>query len=149
MSVMPTVGVSLPVYPLVTGPLLHALEHASSVTQSASDEEWEIFMLFAEVVVAAAVPNESIVVIPLTKPGNDEVMDFAYLARSQVMFVPLRTSSKNSDYAVTGNGNKRIKREFRIEKGRKRRKTYKNRVLLKSDASTVGNEHTTVRCHTN
>jgi hypothetical protein len=88
-------------------------------------------------------------VIPLTKPGNDEVMDFAYLARSQVMFVPLRTSSKNSDYAVTGNGNKRIKREFRIEKGRKRRKTYKNRVLLKSDASTVGNEHTTVRCHTN
>jgi hypothetical protein len=39
MSLIPTFGVSLPVYPLVTGPLLHALEHASSVTQSASDEE--------------------------------------------------------------------------------------------------------------
>ena len=86
---MPTFGVSLPVYPLVTGPLLHALEHASSVTQSASDEEGEIYMLFAEVVAAAAVPNESIVVIPLTTPGNDEVMNFSYLARSQMMFVQL------------------------------------------------------------
>jgi hypothetical protein len=86
---MPTFGVSLPVYPLVIGPLLHALEHASSVTQSASDKEGEIYMLFAEVVAAAAVPNESIVVIPLTTPGNDEVMNFSYLVRSQVMFVQL------------------------------------------------------------
>jgi hypothetical protein len=86
---MPIVGVSVPVYPLVTGPLLHALEHASSVTQSTSDEEGEIYMLFAEVIAAAAVPNESIVVISLTTPGNDEVMNFLYLARSQVMFVQL------------------------------------------------------------
>jgi hypothetical protein len=71
MSVFLTVGVSLPVYPLVTGPLLHAFEHASSVTQSASDEEGEVYMLLAEVVGAAAVPKESIVVIPLTTPEDE------------------------------------------------------------------------------
>lgn len=71
MSVFLTVGVSLPVYPLVTGPLLHTFEHASSVTQSASDEEGEVYMLLAEVVGAAAVPKESIVVIPLTTPEDE------------------------------------------------------------------------------
>jgi hypothetical protein len=89
MSVPQSVGVILPVYPLVTGPLLHALEHASSVTQFASNEEGEVYMLLAEVVVAAAVPKESIVVVPLTTPGDEEAMDFSYLARSQVMFVQL------------------------------------------------------------
>jgi hypothetical protein len=89
MSVPQSVGVILTIYPLVTGPLLHALEHASSVTQFASNEEGEVYMLLAEVVVAAAVPKESIVVVPLTTPGDEEAMDFSYLARSQVMFVQL------------------------------------------------------------
>jgi hypothetical protein len=89
MSVPLTVGVSLPVYLLVTGPLLQAFEHASSVTQSASDEEGEVYMLLTEVVGAAAVPKESIVVIPLTTPEDVGVMDLSYLARSQVMFVQL------------------------------------------------------------
>jgi hypothetical protein len=45
-------------------------------------------MLLAEVGVAAE-PKESIVVIPLTTPEDEGVMDFSYLARSQVMFVQL------------------------------------------------------------
>jgi hypothetical protein len=90
MSAPLTVGVSLPVYPLVTGPLLHGFEHASSVTHSALDEEGEVYMLLAEVVGAAAVPQkESIVVISLTTPEDEGVMDSSYLARSQVMFVQL------------------------------------------------------------
>jgi hypothetical protein len=93
MSVPPAVGVILPVYPLVTGPLLHALEHALSVTQFASNEEGEVHMLLAEVVVVAAVTNESIVVIPLTTPGDEEAMDFSSLVRSQVMFAKNLNSS--------------------------------------------------------
>jgi hypothetical protein len=47
-----------------------------SVTQSASDEEGEVYMLLAEFVGSAAVPKESIVVIPLTTPEDEAVMDF-------------------------------------------------------------------------
>ena len=74
----------LPEYQLVAGPLLHALEHASSVTQEVSDEAGEAFLIFAEVLAVAAVPSDSILVIPLTPPEVEEALD---LARSKPMFV--------------------------------------------------------------
>jgi hypothetical protein len=78
----------MPVYPLVIGILLHALEHASSPTQVASDDDGEYYaMALAEVVTAAAVPNEAVIIIPLTPPQDGEVLDFTYLARSHDMFV--------------------------------------------------------------
>jgi hypothetical protein len=46
-------------------------------------------MLLAEVVVAAALPDESILLIHLTTPGDEEVNYFSQLARNQVMFVQL------------------------------------------------------------
>jgi hypothetical protein len=62
MSVSSAVGVQLPEHQLVAGPLLHTHEHASSVTQEVSDEAFEAFLIFAEVLAVAAVPSDSILV---------------------------------------------------------------------------------------
>jgi hypothetical protein len=45
---------------------MRALGHSASVQQEVSDEVGEAYLLFVEVILAAAVPNESILVIPLT-----------------------------------------------------------------------------------
>jgi hypothetical protein len=86
MIVMPTVAVSISVYPLVTGPLLHARARA---VREAVRVGRGIYILFAEVVVAAAVPNESIVMTPLTTPGNQRGHGFLVFGKSHVMFVQL------------------------------------------------------------
>jgi hypothetical protein len=49
---MSTVSVQLPVYPLVDGSLMRALEHSSSVRQEVSDEVGEAYLLFAEVILS-------------------------------------------------------------------------------------------------
>lgn len=88
MSTNAYAGVHLPLYPLVAGPLLQAFEHASSVTTASSDDDGEFYsMVLAAVLAPAAVPNESIIVVPLTPPEDGEVLDFTYVARSQALFV--------------------------------------------------------------
>jgi hypothetical protein len=82
------------VYPLVDGPLMPALEHSSSVQQEVSDEVGEAYLLLAEVLLAAAVPNESIIVVPLNPPEVGEVLNFSYVARRKVMFVQLHEKPK-------------------------------------------------------
>jgi hypothetical protein len=93
MGVSSAVGVQLPEYQLVAGPLLHALEHASSVTQ-VSDEAGEAFLIFAEVLAVAAVPSDSILAIPLIPPEVEEAQNFSYQARSKAVFVQLHEKPK-------------------------------------------------------
>jgi hypothetical protein len=93
MGFSSTVGVQLPEYQLVAGPLLHALEHASSVTQ-VSDEAGEAFLIFAEVLAVAAVPSDSILAIPLIPPEVEEAQNFSYQARSKAVFVQLHEKPK-------------------------------------------------------
>jgi hypothetical protein len=45
------------------------------VTQEVSDEAFEAFLIFAEVLAVAAVPSDSILVIPLTPPEVEEALD--------------------------------------------------------------------------
>jgi hypothetical protein len=59
-----------------------------------SDEVGEAYLLFAEVILAAAVPNESIIVIPLAPPEVGKVLVFSYVAKSKVMFVQLHETPK-------------------------------------------------------
>jgi hypothetical protein len=53
---------------------MRALGHSASVQQEVSDEVGEAYLLFVEVILAAAVPNESILVIPLTPPRLRDVV---------------------------------------------------------------------------
>lgn len=81
-------GVYLPVYQSLEVALLQALEHASLVLPTSSDNEGEFYaMAMAHVLPAAAVPNEAIIVIPLTPPEDGQALDFTYLAASKSMFV--------------------------------------------------------------
>jgi hypothetical protein len=50
--------------------------------------------VICRIALIAAVPNESIVVIPLTRPEVGEVLNFSYVARSKVMFVQLHAKPK-------------------------------------------------------
>jgi hypothetical protein len=83
-----------PQYQLVASPLLNAFERGSSMQQELSDEAGEAFLIFAEVLAAAAVPSDSIVVMPLTPPEGEEVLDFSFLARGKAMFVQLHEKPK-------------------------------------------------------
>ena len=80
-------GVYLPAYQSLEVALLQALEHASSVLPTSSDNEGEFYaMAMAHVLPAAAVPNEAIIVIPLTPPEDGQALDLTYLAASKSMF---------------------------------------------------------------
>jgi hypothetical protein len=96
MSLMSTLGVQAPVYSLVDGLLMRALEHSSSLQQDLSDEVGEAYLLFADVLLAAAVPNESIIVVPLTPLEVGEFFYFSYVARSKVVFVHLHEKNRSS-----------------------------------------------------
>ena len=80
-------GVTIPAYPLASGAMLRALEHAASVVAGHTDDDGECFaMQMASSVPAADVPANSVVVIPLDAPQADVVMDFTFLASCKCMF---------------------------------------------------------------
>ena len=82
-----TSGVILPAYSLVTGVLLHALEHAASIVDGYTDDDGEQYaLLMVASVPAANVPANSIVVIPLDIPRADQALDFTFLASSKSMY---------------------------------------------------------------
>ena len=82
-------GLHLPIYQAITGNLLRQLEHASSADSTSTDDEGESYALFAAKCSADAVPDGSIVIVPLTPPTEDDVLDFTFLARGGAMFVKL------------------------------------------------------------
>ena len=83
-------GVFLPNFPLATGDLLRAIEHSGSVEQTSSDEAGEYYaMAMASVKPAEEVAESAIIVIPLTKPREGEVLDFSFVAVADCMFFQL------------------------------------------------------------
>ena len=83
-------GVFLPNYPLASGDLLRAIEHSGSVAPTSTDDAGEYYaMAMAQVLQADQVPVDSIMVVPLTSPRADEVLDFSFVAASECMYVQL------------------------------------------------------------
>lgn len=80
-------GVCIPVHALVDGELLRQLEHASSVTSTATDEDGGFFGLLATMQAAEAVTAGSVIVVPLAPPVDDEALYFTYVARAKAMIV--------------------------------------------------------------
>ena len=86
-SVGATSGVVIPTYPLVIGALQRALEHAASVGEGHTDDDGEQFaMQMVRSIVATEVPSNAIIVVPLSPPHAEEVLDFTFLAASKLMF---------------------------------------------------------------
>jgi hypothetical protein len=84
-----TDGVHLPEYALISGNILRQFEHASSITSTSTDDSGEMFALFAEKVLAENVPSGAVMVIPLTAPTDDDLLDFTFLAKGRSMFVKI------------------------------------------------------------
>ena len=65
-------GVCVPVYDLAPGPVLKAVEHASSVACEYSDDAGEFYsMAMAELIEAAQVPAGATIVLPLSETEED------------------------------------------------------------------------------
>jgi hypothetical protein len=78
----------MPVYDLAPGPILKAVEHASSVACEYSDDAGEFFsMAMAELIEAAQVPAGAIIVLPLSEPEEDQSIDFSFLASSPLLYL--------------------------------------------------------------
>jgi hypothetical protein len=83
-------GVSLPNFPLATGELLHAIENSGLVDSKSTDDAGEYYsMAMASIVLAAAVREGAIIVIPLTTPRADEALDFTFVAAADCMYFQL------------------------------------------------------------
>ena len=83
-------GVIMPVYDLAPGVVLKAVENASSVVQCATDDAGKYLAIaMVDSMLATAVPEGAIIVLPLTNLVEGNPMDFTYLAASQMMFVRL------------------------------------------------------------
>ena len=82
-------GVILPVYESIAGNLLRQFEHASSVTSTSTDDEGETYALFASVIPAEDVPDGSIMIVPLTPPAEEDVLDFTFLSSGKSLFVKI------------------------------------------------------------
>ena len=83
-------GVHLPAYELISGDLLRQIEHASSVVTTSTDELGEFYAkAMAVSVTATLVVDSSIIIVPLSPPGDNEQIDFTFLAGSKLMFVKL------------------------------------------------------------
>ena len=82
-------GVILPVYESIAGNLLRQFEHASSVTSTSTDDEGETNALFASVIPAEDVPDGSIMIVPLTPPAEEDVLDFTFLSSGKSLFVKI------------------------------------------------------------
>lgn len=81
-------GVHLPAYELISGDLLRQFEHTSSVVAASTDDLGEFYaMAMAVSVPAAMVADSSIIIVPLSSPGDGEIIDFTYLAGGKLMIV--------------------------------------------------------------
>ena len=86
-SSVETGGVVIPAYGLATGALLHAFEHAASVVAGHTDDNGEQYaMQMVVLVLAAEVPTNSVVVVPLDIPQADEALNFTFLASCKSMY---------------------------------------------------------------
>ena len=89
-------GVVLPTYPLVEGDLMRALENAAAVRAGQTDDEGEQYaMEMVKSITAAEVPVNSMIVIPLSAPRAEEVLDFTYLASSKSMYFQIHEKPQN------------------------------------------------------
>jgi hypothetical protein len=77
-------GVQIPNYPLATGDLSRSIEHSGSVTSTSSEEAGEYYAMATDMVQA-----DAIIVVPLTQPAADEILDFTFVAAAKAMFVQL------------------------------------------------------------
>ena len=81
-------NVVIPTYAMLDGAMLHAVEHASSVADTSTDELEEFYaMAMIQTVPAAQVLENAVIVIPLTPPQEDQVLDMTYVAASSLMFL--------------------------------------------------------------
>jgi hypothetical protein len=83
-------GLQLPSFPLVSGGFARLFDIAGSISPTSTEESGEFFaMELAHVVPAEMVPSNSIIVIFLTVPGENEIFDFSFIAATDLMFVQL------------------------------------------------------------
>ena len=88
-SSLPT-GLRIPVYELAPAPFLQAVEHASSLLNSYSDDDGELFALgMAELVLFDQVPDGAVIYLPLSQPVEDQDKDVSFLASSPLAFLKL------------------------------------------------------------
>lgn len=88
MSVRDTTGVIIPSHEMAPGAILRAVENASSVVSTTSNDAGEYWaMQLVASIPADAVPEGSIIILPLTDPFEGEPLDFTYLASSKHMFL--------------------------------------------------------------
>ena len=81
-------GIILPVYDLAPDLVLRAVENASSVVPGATDDAGEYMaMALVDSIPAAAVPDGSVIILPLAVSNEGAIMDFTYLAASSHMFI--------------------------------------------------------------
>lgn len=83
-------GVSIPSYELVSATILQALEHASSIEPTFSDEAGEYYaMAMASSSAAVDVQMNAVIILPLTEPPAGATLDFTFLAASKNIFIQL------------------------------------------------------------
>ena len=87
-------GVHLPVYESITGDLLLQFEHASSVEPTSTNDEGETNALFAVKCRGNAVPDGSIIIVPLTPPIESDVLDFTFMGNGGAMFIKLHETPR-------------------------------------------------------
>jgi hypothetical protein len=85
---METTGVIIPSYEMARGAILKAVEDASSVVAGSTDEGGKhLSMSLVESMLAANVPDGSIIILLLMPPTEGQAMNFTYLAASKHMFI--------------------------------------------------------------
>lgn len=90
-TVRETTGVIIPGHEMAPGAILKAVEDAASVVTGSTDEGGEyLSMSLVQSMLAADIPDASIIILPLTPPADGQVMDFTYLAASKHMFIKIR-----------------------------------------------------------
>ena len=68
--------------------MLPCVDHASSVTSESTEEKGEFYaMALLQPLLAALVPENSIIVIPLVPPQEDQPLDMTYVADTSLMFI--------------------------------------------------------------
>ena len=67
--------------------MMHSLENAASIVAGHTDDEGEYYAIqMATSVPAADFPANSVVVIPLDKPRENQALNFTFLASCKSMF---------------------------------------------------------------
>ena len=83
-------GVRLPSYSLASGPLLRAMETASSIRAGSTTERGEEFSVSMTCTnTVATVLTEAVMILPLTEAAENEALDFDYLAASDLTFIQI------------------------------------------------------------